>query len=137
MTDSYSYILRPDIDKNVIFGYSKTVWDSDDTTSINDATMGELMRSLESSGAIPGFRADTARVLENNNGVRMIEISGRFSISDGQGGTVPFYSTFIFFKPTSNSTTRITFSFLEDYHEQISMDVTSVIESIKIIETQQ
>ena len=129
----YSYVLRPDIEKNAIFGFSKLVWDSETTLPLDNITMGELVRDLESSGAIPGFRADTVQLHEDSN-VKMIEIGGRFTMSDGQGGNIPFYSTIIFFKPTSNSGVRVTFTFLEDYHAQISMDVKSIIESIRMIE---
>ena len=129
----YSYVIRPDVEKNTIFGFSKMVWDSEDTTSIDNTTMGELVRGLESSGAIPGFRADTAQVRENGNAVMMIEIGGRFAMGDGQGGTIPYYTTIIFFKPTSNSLTRITFTFLQDYNAQISTDVKSIIESIRMV----
>ena len=129
----YSYVLRPDIEKNAIFGFSKLAWDSDDTTSLSNATMGGLIRDLESSGDIPGFRADTAQLHENGNAVEIIEIGGRFTISDGQGGTIPLYATFVFFKPASNSLARITFTVLQDYNAQISTDVKSIIESIKVV----
>lgn len=129
----YSYALRPDIKKNVIFGFSKLVWASEDAISIDNVTMGELVRGLEAAGGIPGFRADTAQIHEDR-AVKMIEIGGHFTLSSSEGTTVPFYATIIFFKPSSNSTARITFSFFEDYHAQISPDVKSVIESIKIIE---
>jgi hypothetical protein len=129
----YAYILRPDIEKKTIFGFSKLVWDSEDTTSLDNATMGELVRGLESSQDIPGFRADTVQLRENGNAVKIIEIGGRFALSDGQGGTVPLYTTIIFFKPTSNSMARITFTLLLDYRAQISTDVKSIIESIKVI----
>ncbi|MBI5964805.1 MAG: hypothetical protein HY863_15100 [Chloroflexi bacterium] len=134
----YSYVLRPDIKKNIIFGFSKLAWDPKDTTnSIDSATMGELVRDLESSGDIPGFRADTVQLRENGNAVTMIEIGGRFALSDGEGGTIPFYTTLIFFKPMPTSLTRITFTFLEDYHAQIITDVKSIIDSINVIGQQQ
>jgi hypothetical protein len=129
----YAYILRPDIGKNTIFGFSKLVWDPEDTTYIDNTTMGELVRSLESSGALPGFRADTAQIRENGNGVSMIEIGGRYALSDGEGGSVPFYTTIVFFKPSSTSLTRITFTFLQDFQPQISTDVSAILESIKAV----
>jgi len=130
----YSYVLRPDIGKNSLFGFSKLVWDSNDTSAIDNDALGAVVQSLEASNAIPGFRADTAQVRENRNAVPLIEVGGRFTMSDGQGGTVPFYTTIIFFKPTPASLTRITFTFMQDHNEQISADVNSVIESIKMIE---
>ncbi len=129
----YAYILRPDLKKNVLLGYSKLAWDLDDTTLIDNFAMGELVRGLESSGGIPGFRASTAQIRENGNGIKLIEIGGHYSISDGEGGTIPFYLTVVFFKPSSTSLTRITFSFLQDYNDQISTDVNSIIESIKLV----
>jgi hypothetical protein len=129
----YSYILRPDIKKNVIFGFSKLIWDSEDSVAIDNEAMGKVVRELEAPGGIPGFRADNAQIHEDSH-VRMIEIGGRWTTTDGQGATIPFYSTIIFFKPSSNSTVRITFTFLQDYYAQISADVKSIVESIRIIE---
>jgi hypothetical protein len=128
----YSYVLRPDLGKNTIFGYSKLDWDPKDAISLDNATMGDLVQGLESPKGIPGFHADTAQLRENGNAVMTIEIGGRFAMSDGQGGTVPFYATIVFFKPTSNSTARFTFSFMQDYKAQISTDVKSILESIKV-----
>jgi hypothetical protein len=128
----YSYVLRPDLGKNTLFGFSKLDWDPSDTTSLDNATLGELIQGFESPKGIPGFRADTAQLRENGNAVMTIEIGGRFPMSDEQGGTVPFYSTVVFFKPTSNSTARIAFSYLQDFKAQISPDVKSIIESIKL-----
>jgi hypothetical protein len=129
----YGYVLRPDIKKNVIFGFSKLAWDSEDTLSIDTVTMGELVRSLEAPGGIPGFRADTVLLHEDGN-IKMIEIGGRFTLDDGQGGAIPFYATIIVFKPSANSTARITFTFIEDYHTQIAADVQSIRASIMTTE---
>lgn len=128
----YSYILRPDLGKNALFGFSKLVWDPKDGTKLDNAALGELVQGLESPKGIPGFHADTAQLSENGNAVKTIEIGGRFAMSDGQGGNVPFYSTIVFFKPTSNSTARIAISFMQDYKTQISTDVKALIESIKV-----
>ncbi len=128
----YSYILRPDIGKNFLFGFSKLAWDSKDATRLDNATLGELVQGLEASQDIPGFRADTAQVRENGNTVMTIEIGGRFALSDGQGGTVPFYGTVVYFKPTSTSLARLTITFLLDYKAKISTDVKSIIELIRV-----
>ncbi len=127
----YAYMLRPDIEKNALFGFAKLVWASKDATSIDNPTVGELVRGLEAPGGIPGFRADTAQVREDG-AVKIIEIGGHFALNNKEGTAIPFYTTIIFFKPSSNSTARITFSFLEEYHTQISMDVKSIVESIRI-----
>jgi hypothetical protein len=131
----YAYVLRPDIQKNVILGFSKLLWDPEDTLVPDNETLGELVRGLEAPGGIPGFRADVAQLHEDGS-VKMIEIGGRFSLGDGQGGTVPFYATIIVFKPTSNSLVRMTFTFVEEYHTQIAEDVKSIIASIKLTELQ-
>lgn len=128
----YSYILRPDIKKDVIFGFSKMVWDSDDSAALDSAKMGQLVRDLEASGVIPGFRASVVQLHEDGE-IKMVEIGGHWMMSDGQGGTIPFYSMLYFFKPTPTSTVRMTFTFIEDYHEPISADVRSIVQSIKIL----
>jgi hypothetical protein len=95
--------------------------------------MGELARELETSGAIPGFRVDTAQIYETSNNIEVIEIGGQFSLSDGQDGVVPFYMTAIFFKPTAGTLTRITFTYLKDYTVQLSIDVSNIIISLKLL----
>jgi hypothetical protein len=54
-------------------------------------------------------------------------------LSDGQDGVIPFYMTAIFFKPTADTLTRITFTYLKDYTTQLSIDVNSVIISVKLL----
>jgi len=129
----YAYILRPDIKKNVMLGFSKLVWVSETARPLDSVTMGDLVRDLESPGGIPGFHADTAQ-LHEDSAVKMIEVGGRWTMSDEQGGTIPFYTTIIFFKPTANSGVRATFTFIQDYQAQIATDVKSIMESIRIIE---
>jgi hypothetical protein len=133
----YGYILRPDIGKkNLILGFSKLEWDPQDALSIDSITMGEMVKGLEAPDGIPGFRADTVQLHEDTQ-LKMIEIGGPIKASDGQGGNISFYITLIFFKPTSNSTVRLSFTFLQEYRAQIAPDVKSVRESIKLIEPQQ
>jgi hypothetical protein len=129
----YLYILRPDIEKNVIFGFSKLAWDSADGLPIDSITMGQLTRELEAPGGIPGFRADTVQLHEDTS-VKMIEIGGHWTMNDEQGEATSFYSVGIFFKPSSDSTARLLFTFVNDYQAQISPDVKSVMASIKLIE---
>lgn len=126
------YPLRPDIQKDVIFGFSKLVWQDSDTQPIDNATMGRLVRELESSGALPGLRVRTSVIEENRNGVSVMVIKGRFGISDGQGGSIPFIATLVFFKPTPTSVVRITFTFMQDFEAQIEPDVNAMIESIRL-----
>jgi hypothetical protein len=132
-TQLHSYALRPDIEKNFLFGFSTVRWDSRDTLSLNQSSMGELARELETSGVIPGFRVDTAQIYETVNTVEVIEIGGQFSLSDGQDGVIPFYMTAFFFKPTAETLTRITITYLKDYTTQLSADVNSVIISVKLL----
>lgn len=127
----YTYILRPDIAKDVLFGFSKITWDSDDTVGVDNDTMGRLVSELESPNGIPGFRADLVQLREGT--VKMIEIGGRWSLGDGQGGAVPFYTKIIFFKPASSSTVRVTFTYLQEYETQISTDVNTIIGSITLM----
>lgn len=129
----YSYALRPDIEKNFLFGFSTVRWDSQDTLALNEAAMGELARELETSGTIPGFRVDTAQIYETSNHIEVIEIGGQFSLSDGQDGVIPFYMTAVFFKPTAGTLTRITFTYLKDYKLDLSLDVSDTIISIKLL----
>jgi hypothetical protein len=129
----YSYPVRPDIEKNYAFGYSEAEWDQNSDVPIDENSMGQFVRALEASGAIPGFRADTAQVYENAGHVKVLEVGGVFSISDGKGGFLPFYVTIIFFKPTSNSMIRINFTYLKDYKLPISSDVMTVVTSIKVL----
>lgn len=129
----YSYPLRPDIEKNTAFGFSKLRWDSEDSVPINENSMGELVRGLESSGAIPGLRVDTAQLYENGNQVKVIEIGGPFSFSNDLGEVIPFYYSAVFFKPTSGSTVRISLVYLKDFKPQLYEDVTFVINSIKLL----
>jgi hypothetical protein len=129
----YSYPLRPDIQKDVIFGFSKLGWDSDDPKPIDNDSLGDLVRGLETSGTIPGFRVTFSNLIENGNKVSIIVVKGRFSLDDGQGGSTPFTATLLFFKPGSTSTTRVTFTVVQDYDEQISPDIDSITESIKLL----
>ena len=129
----FGYVLRPDLKKNVLFGFSTLAWNPEDAQPIDNAQMGKLVRDLESSGDIPGFHVTTAQLYDASS-MPMMEIGGRFTIPDGQGGVLPFYSTIIFFKPSVQSTVRFTFAFLEDYHLQIYSDVKSIIDSIRLTE---
>jgi len=129
----YSYALRPDLVIEAMLGFSKLVWDPADTRPIDDATMGELVQGLETSGVLPGFRADTAQVRENSNAVMTIEIGGHFSWIDAEGSSIPFYVTILFFKPSPASLCRMTFTVLQDYNAQVTPDVRSIIESISLL----
>jgi hypothetical protein len=130
----YSYALRPDLEKNVIFGFSKVGWQANETHPMNENSMGELVREIESSGAIPGFRLDTAQIYENSNLIKMIEIGGQFTISDGQDGIIPFYTTVVYFKPVSDTLVRLSFTYIKDFKLDIQGDVTLVVNSVKLLE---
>lgn len=126
------YPLRPDIQKNVIFGFSKLAWNSPDTQPIDNALMGRLIRELESSGALPGLRVRDSFISETPNGVSAMVLKGRFGLPDGQGGSIPFIATLVFFKPTPTSVVRITLTFMQDFETQIEPDVNAMIESIRV-----
>lgn len=126
------YILRPDIKQNVIFGFSRTSWDPDDSAMLDNANMGELVRGLESQTDIPGFRVDVAQIYDDGN-TRVIEVGGRWSLNDGTSNPIPFYSVFFFFKPTQDSTVRVTITILQDYQDDFAADVESIKDSIRVI----
>lgn len=128
----FAYTIRPDIKKDIILGFSKLAWDSDDPTVMDNYMMGQLVDQLETSGDIPGFRASIVQLHEDSD-MPMIEIGGRWSLNDGQGGSIPFFSTVYLFKPSSNSTARVTFTHLQSYHDQVSQDVMFIMESIRIL----
>ena len=127
----YSYPLLPDIEKKFAFGFSKLKWDADDSVPIDDQTMGETARFVESS--VSGFRADTVQTYENVNHVKLVEVGGQFSISNDQGDVIPFYMTHFLFKPTSDTSALMTFTYLKDYKTTIAPDVMSAINSIKLL----
>jgi len=127
----YSYPLLPDIEKNFAFGFSKLKWDPDDSVPIDEKTMGETVRFVESS--ISGFRADTVQTYENGNHIKLVEVGGQFSLSNGQGEVIPFYMTYFLFKPTSSTSALMTFTYLKDYKLTIASDVMSAINSIKLL----
>lgn len=129
----FSYALRPDLQENVMFGYSDVDWDSKDYDPIDEFVMGDLIDEIETSGTIPGFRLDTAQVYTTLNMIRLIELGGQFSVSDEQDGFIPLYSTLIYFKPTNSSLVRITFTYLKDYKSEIYPDVGQVINSIRLL----
>jgi hypothetical protein len=129
----YAYILHPEIQANVLFGFSKLKWDPADTAMLDNANMGELVRGLETQSFIPGFRVETAQIHDDTD-TRVIEIAGRWTLDAGTPDAVPFYSIFYFFKPTQSSTVRITISFVQDYQDELAADVKSIMESIRIIE---
>ena len=129
----YSYALLPDIEKNSMFGASSIAWDSTDTSPIDENSMGDFFRDLETSGGIPGFRTETARVYENANRVKLIEVGGPFTIGDEQGGFLPVYVTAFFFRPSHDGVVMILFTYLKDYELQIHSDALAVIDSIELL----
>jgi hypothetical protein len=127
----YSYILHPDIKKNVLFGFSKTKWDQNDSTVLDNANMGKLVRDLEAQTTLPGFRVDTAQIHDEGS-TRVIEVGGRWNFNDGTSEPVPFYSVFFFFKPIWTSTVRVSITFVQDYQDEFKADVKSIMDSIKL-----
>lgn len=126
----FSYILRPDIQKKFLFGFAAVRWLPEDSATLDSVNMGRAVRELETSGDLPGFRVDTAQIHVGD--LTMIEIGGRWTMSDGKGTLIPFYATFYVFKPTPNSTVRILFAFLEDYKVKLVPDIVYIVQSIKV-----
>lgn len=129
----YSYILRPDIKQHVLFGFSKVRWDPEDSAVLDNVNMGQFVRDLEAQTSIPGFRVDTAQIHDEMY-TRVIEIGGRWTLSDGTSDPVVFYSIFYFFKPTQSSTVRIAITTIYEYKDQMSIDMKSIMSSIKLLE---
>lgn len=129
----YSYPLRPDIEKNFAFGYSELEWHTTDSAPIDESEMGHVVRTAESSSTTPGFRVDTARVYENANQVKLIEVGGQFSLTNNEGTVIPYYYTAVYFKPASESTVLVVFSYFKDYQQLLQPDANSVITSIKLL----
>jgi len=129
----YSYPVLPEIEKNYMFGFSSIQWDPGDTTPIDQNSMGDFLRSLETSGAIPGFRTDTAQVYESGSQVTLIEVGGPFTISDGQGGFIPFYVTSVFFRPAHGGVVMMLFTYLKDFKLDVHTDLMSVIDSVELV----
>jgi hypothetical protein len=129
----YSYPLRPDIEKNFNFGFAELKWDPDDPDPMDENDMGETVRYLESSGALPGFRADTAQLFENGNQIKLIQVGGLVSPSTDQGDVIPLYLEYFIFKPTSGTSALMSFTYLKDYKLPLHEDVMSVINSIKLL----
>lgn len=128
----YSYILRPDIKTNVMFGFSKLQWDDTDSKMLDNMNMGDLVRGLETEDGLPGFRAEIAQIHDEAN-TRVMEIGGRWTLNDGSE-PIHFYSVFYFFKPTQDSTVRVAITFMDDYRSQLEADARSIMDSIHIIE---
>jgi len=129
----YMYVLRPDLLKDVVFGFSQTVWDSDDTQVLDNATMGTLVRGLETDGDFPGFKVVASNIDKNQNKVSIMSIRGRFTITYDDGSSLPVVGTVIFFKPTPDSIVRIVFTVVKEFDPEIAPDVEAVIQSIKLL----
>lgn len=130
----YAYILRPDIKENVVFGFTHVNWELSATTPIDNLSMEEEVRKLESPEGLQGFHASQSEIRENSNGVQIIEIGGITTRANSQGELVTVYITVIFFKPTPDSAVRLIFEYHKDYQYEISPDVSFVVESVSLIE---
>jgi len=130
----YAYILRPDIEKNVLFGFTYLEWLTGDSVPIDSLSLQKEVQRVESAEGLPAFHADTAQLLENNNDVSMMEIGGPSARNNGQGEFVTFYATIIYFKPAPDSIVRILFGFFQEYQFEIAPDVDFIIQSVIPIE---
>ena len=127
-----AYIIHSEIKPNVIFGFSTTQWDSNDSKMLDNANMGDLVRGLESQTELSGFRVEVAQIHDEGS-TRVVEVGGRWSLNDGTTDPIPFYSVFYFFKPTQNSTVRVAITMLQDYQDDFAADVKSIMDSITVI----
>ena len=128
----YSYALRPDLVKDAFFGFSQVEWGAGDNVPLNDATLGEVLKELESSGEFLSMRIEVARVYPNPNQVDLLEVGGQVTGGDEQSGLIPLYATIVYFKPTADTVVRVIFSYLKDFQPELSGDVTNVINSIAL-----
>jgi hypothetical protein len=129
----YSYPLRPDIQKNVIFGFSKTAFDPSDEVPINNNTMGDWVHKFEATNIIPNLRVTASNLVENGNKITFMVVKGRFSLKNDNSDMVPFVAVVWFFKPTPKSLVSLTFTVLQDYQDQILPDLDVIRESIKVL----
>ena len=130
----FSYPLRSDIKKNVIFGFSKTHFDPQDDVPINNRSMGDFVRKVEASNIAPGLHVTASNIVENGNKISFMVVKGRFIRKTSSGDMLPFSVTALFFKPTPSSLTCLTFTILQDFQEQISPDLDAIKDSIKLLE---
>jgi hypothetical protein len=129
----FSYPVRPDIKKNVIFGFSKTHFYPKDDVPINNNSMGDFVRKLEASGVAPGLRITASNIEESGNKISFMVVKGRFIKKTDSGDMIPFSVTALFFKPTPSSLALLTFTILQDFQGQISPDLNLIQESIKLL----
>ncbi len=129
----YVYILRPDLEKNLVLGFAYVDWLLGDSVPIEDVSMDVVLRNFESSSGLQGFHATTAERRQNGQGVNMIEIGGPCTVNNGEGLFIRYYVKAIFFKPTPDSVARITYTFVESYQNEISTDADASIKTILLI----
>lgn len=129
----FSYPLRPDIKKNVIWGFSKTHFDPADDIPLDKNSMGDFVHKLEASNAVQGLRVTAADIAENGNGISFMVVRGRFVRKNSDGDMIPFSVTVLFFKPMPESLVNLNFTILQDYQEQIAPDLDAIRESIKLL----
>lgn len=126
-----AYILHPEIKPHVIFGFSATRWTPNDSKMLDNASMGELVRGLETQNELPGFRVDVAQIHDDGS-TRVIEVGGRWTLNDGTSDPVPFFSVFYFFKPSQDSLVRLAITFHQDYRDEFAADLKIIRESIRV-----
>lgn len=129
----FGYILRPDIKKHVLFGFSEIRWITDQPAMLDNANMGYFVRELETQTRLPGFHVDTAQIHDETH-TRVIEVGGRWTLHNDKSELVPFYAIFYLFKPTQNTTIQIASAFPEEYGDELAADSRSIMDSIQIIE---
>jgi hypothetical protein len=128
----FSYPVRPDLMADVIFGFSKLSFESDDPAPLDDYALGQVIAFSEGPGGIPFFRAVTSRIYDNQNGVKIMELGGPFHVESEQEAAVEFYATILYFKPTATTLAGMTFTIVREYQETLSPDIQSVIDSIRL-----
>jgi hypothetical protein len=122
------YPLRPDIEKNALFGFSKIAFDASSKLPISNNTLGDWVREFDATSIAPDLRVTESDIVVNGNKMVVMTVKGRYSVK-----STPLVVVVWFFKPTPHSVVRVTFTLLQNYYDVLVPDVDAVRESIKLI----
>jgi hypothetical protein len=127
----YLYATKPDVVENDLLSFAKLAWSPSDPQQVDQNALGELVRGLEMTPALPGLRVVSSNIVTNGNNVPVIVIGANWTYDDGNGNLIPLYLNVFFFKPTENGTVRIVMSTDKEQRGVIEPDVEKMVQSIK------
>jgi hypothetical protein len=127
----YIYATKPDKKENALFAFGKLAWSASDAKIIDRNTLGDMVQSLEMSQVFPGLRVVSSNVVTNGNGVPVMVIGANWTYQATDGTMIPLYLNFIYFKPTDNSTVRLTVTSPKEARDVVGPDVDAIVQSIK------